>query len=129
MGILTILSFINTIVWTHPIGSNEIFEEKAWKELHKDATHHFEQILEVAPEKTTAVWSLTSHLTNQKWERHAGHCWWNKDEFISDIVQWTPTHGHTSISQWEKTYIHQFCIDTGYYLEDQARAMTDRNGW
>ena len=25
--------------------------------------------------------------------RHAGHCWRNKDELISDVLLWTPTYG------------------------------------
>ena len=25
--------------------------------------------------------------------RHAGHCWGSKDELISDVLQWTPSHG------------------------------------
>ena len=28
-----------------------------------------------------------------KWTRHAGHCWRSRDEFISDILLWTPTYG------------------------------------
>ena len=28
--------------------------------------------------------------------RHAGHCWRNRDELISDVLLWTPTYG------WEK---------------------------
>ncbi len=25
--------------------------------------------------------------------RHAGHCWRSRDEPISDVLQWTPSHG------------------------------------
>ena len=25
--------------------------------------------------------------------RHAGHCWRSKDELVSDLLLWTPTHG------------------------------------
>ena len=25
--------------------------------------------------------------------RHAGHCWRSRDELISDVLQWTPSHG------------------------------------
>ena len=27
--------------------------------------------------------------------RHAGHCWRSRDELISDVLLWTPTHGQT----------------------------------
>ena len=39
---------------------NETLEEKAWWELHKDATRCFEQILEAAPYKRATVLPLTS---------------------------------------------------------------------
>ena len=26
--------------------------------------------------------------------RNAGHCWRSRDELISDVLLWTPTHGH-----------------------------------
>ena len=44
--------------------------------------------------------------------QHAGHSWEYKDKLISNGILWTPTHGHTSISQPAKTYIHQLCADT-----------------
>ena len=31
--------------------------------------------------------------------RHAGHSWISEDELISDILWWTPTHGHTIVGQ------------------------------
>ena len=43
-----------------------------------------------------------SHLppisqTNQvRWVKHAECCWRSKDKFISKVLLWTPTHGHTS---------------------------------
>ena len=42
---------------------NKIRKEKARWELHKNATHCFEQILEATRYKTLAVHLLTSHLT------------------------------------------------------------------
>ena len=39
----------------------------------------------------------------------------------SDYLQWTPTHGHTSVDQLAKTYIHKLCADTGCHLEDLPR--------
>ena len=29
--------------------------------------------------------------------KHAGHCWRSKDELISDVLLWKPTHGHASV--------------------------------
>ena len=41
---------------------NKAYREKAWRQLHKDATSHIEQILEATSPKTTAVQPPTSHL-------------------------------------------------------------------
>ena len=37
--------------------------------------------------------------------RHAGHCWRNRDELISDILQWTPTYGRAKAGRPVRTYI------------------------
>ena len=38
----------------------------------------------------------------ERWARHVGNCWWNKDKLMSDILLWTTIHGHTSDGQSEK---------------------------
>ena len=58
-----------------------------------------------------------------------GNCWRSKDELISDIPLWGPTHGHINVGQPAKTYIHQLCVDTRYSLEDLPGTMNDRDGW
>ena len=50
-------------------------------------------------------------------------------ELISNVLLWTPTHGHTSVDRLAKTYIHQLYADTGCCLEDLLRAMADRDRW
>ena len=47
------------------------------------------------------------------WTRHAGHCWRSKDELISDVLLWTPTHGRAKAGRPARTYIQQLCEDTG----------------
>ena len=64
-----------------------------------------------------------------RWTRHAGHCWRSKNELISDILQWTPSHGRAKARQPARTYIQQLSADTGYSLEDFPGAMDDRDGW
>ena len=61
--------------------------------------------------------------------RHAGHCWRSKDELISDILLWKPSHGHASVGRPAKTYIDQLYADTGCRVEDLSGAMNDREGW
>ena len=88
--------------------------------------------------------SLRQHLTKQQLYGHlppitktikvrrtrdAGHCWRSKDELISDILLWTSSHGRAKAGRPARTYIQQFCSDTGYSLEDFPGAMDDRDGW
>ena len=61
--------------------------------------------------------------------RPAGHCWRSRDEFISDIVLWTPSHGRAKVGRPAITYTRQLCADTGCSLEDLPRAMDDRDRW
>ena len=61
--------------------------------------------------------------------RHAGHCWRSKDELISDVLLWTPTHGFASVGRPARTYIQQLCEDTGCNPEDLPEAMSDREKW
>ena len=47
----------------HYVDTNKMHGEKAWWELHKNATCCLEQILEATAYKTAAVRLPTSHLT------------------------------------------------------------------
>ena len=61
--------------------------------------------------------------------RHVGHCWRSWDELISDILLWIPSHGWAKAGQPARTYIQQFCANTGCSLENLSEAMDDREGW
>ena len=61
--------------------------------------------------------------------RHAGHCWRSRDELISDVLQWTPSHGRAKAGWPARTYIQQLCEDTGCSPEDRSEAMNDREEW
>ena len=50
--------------------------------------------------------------------RHAGHCWRNRDELISDVLLWTPTYGRAKAGRPARTYIQQLCEDTECSPED-----------
>ena len=58
--------------------------------------------------------------------RHAGHYWRSRDELISDVLLWTPTHGRAKAGRPARTYIQQLCEDTGCCPEDLPEAMNDR---
>ena len=61
--------------------------------------------------------------------RHAAHCWWSRDELISDVLLWTPTYGRAKAGRPARTYIQHLCEDTGCSLEDRPKAMNDREKW
>ena len=61
--------------------------------------------------------------------RHAGHCWRSRDELISDVLLWTPTHGRAKAGLPARTYIQQLCEDTGCCPEDLPETMNDREKW
>ena len=64
-----------------------------------------------------------------KWTRHAGHCWRSRDDLISDVLQWTPSHRQAKAERPAQTYIQQLCANTGCSSEDLLEAMNDREGW
>ena len=50
--------------------------------------------------------------------RHVGHCLRRRDELISDILLWTPSHGRAKAGQSARTCIQQLCVDIVCNLED-----------
>ena len=60
---------------------------------------------------------------NVRRTRHAGHCWRSKNELISDVLLWTPSHGRANVGQPARTNIQQLYADTGCSLEDLQGAM------
>ena len=61
--------------------------------------------------------------------RHAGHCWRSKDELISDVLLWTPTHSREKAGRPARTYIQQLGENTGFCPEDLPEAMNDWEKW
>ena len=61
--------------------------------------------------------------------RHAGLCWRSRDELISDVHQWTPSHGRAKAGRPVRTSMKQLCEDTGCSPEDLPEAMNDREEW
>ena len=60
----------------------------------------------------------------------ATHCWRSRDELISDVLLWIPSHGWVKARWPARTYIQQLCTDMGCNLEDLSEAMDDRErGW
>ena len=60
--------------------------------------------------------------------RHAGPCWRSRDELISDVLRWTPSHGRAKAGHPARTYTQQLYADTGCSPEDLPEAMDDKEG-
>ena len=45
--------------------------------------------------------------------RHARHCWRSRDELVSDVLRWTPSHGRAKAGRPARTCIQRLCADTG----------------
>ena len=59
--------------------------------------------------------------------RHAVHCWRSKDELISDVLLWTPSHGWAKVGWPARTYLQYLSADTGCSLEDLPGVIDDRD--
>ena len=58
--------------------------------------------------------------------RHAGHCWKSRDNLISDVLLWTPSHSRSKAGRPARTYVEQLCEDMGCSYEDLPEAMNNR---
>ena len=71
---------------------------------------------------------LPSHKPIQiRRTRREGHCWRNKDEFISNVLLWTPGNGRASGGRPSIIYMDQLCADTGCSQEDLLETKADRD--
>ena len=61
--------------------------------------------------------------------RHTGNCWRSRDELISDVLLWNPSHGRAKAGWPVRTYIQQLCKDTAYSPENLPEAMNNREEW
>ena len=61
--------------------------------------------------------------------RHLGHSSKSKDELISDILLWTPSHERAKAERPAITNIQQLCADTGHSPENLPGARDHRDVW
>ena len=84
--------------------------------------------------------SWRQHSTKQQLYRHlppitktvqvrrtrlAGHCWRSKDELISDVLLWTPSHGRAKAGRPARTYLQLLFAYTGCSLEDLSSILAE----
>ena len=58
--------------------------------------------------------------------RHAGNCLESKNKLISDVLQWTPSHGRAKAGRPARTYIQQPFEDMGCSPEDLPEWTIER---
>ena len=113
-----------------PILSTIVKYIAKWRQLHKNAA-----ILNNSWRQHPTKQQLHGHLPpitktiQVRRTGHAGHCWGSRDELISDVVLWTPSHSREKVGRPAWTYIQQLCEDTGCNPEDVPEVMNDREGW
>ena len=64
-----------------------------------------------------------------RWPRYAGCCRRSKDELISGVHLWTPSHGRASVGRIRRIYLQQLCSNTFCSLEELPGVMDDRDIW
>ena len=105
------------------------------KKLDGNYTRMLRAILNKSWRQHPTKQHLYSHLSpimktiQARRTRHAGHCWRSRDELISDVLLWTPSHGRAKAGRSARTYMQQLCEDTGCNPEDLPEAMTNREEW
>ena len=112
------------------MGAYEAAGEEAGRKLYKNVESSIKQVLATTPHETPTIRTLAPHHKNYPSSTNqTGHCWRSKDELISDVLLWTPTHGCARVGRPARTYIQQLCEDTGCNPEDLPEAMNDREKW
>ena len=106
-----------------------MYVEKDWRQIHKTAASFTEQDLETPPHKTAPVRPAITKTIQATRTRYVGLCQRSKDELISDLLSWTPSHGRAMVGRPARTDIQLFCADTGCSLEDLLGAIDDRDTW
>ena len=102
------------------------------KKLDGNYTRMLQAILNTSWRQHPTKQQLYSHLPpitktiKIRQTRHAGHCWRSRDELISDVLLWTPSHGQAKAGRPARTYIHQLCANKGCSPEDLLKAMDNR---
>ena len=89
---------------------------KSWKQ-HPTKQHLYDHLPPIT--KTIKI----------RWTRHAGYCWWSRDQPISDVLQWTPSYGRAKARRPVRTYLQQLCAETGCSLENLPEAMDNKKVW
>ena len=126
-------SFFQTaVIWILLYGgSTWTLTKPMEKKLDSNYTRMLRAILNESWRQHPTRHQLYSHLPpimktiKIRQTRHAGHCWRSRNELISDVLLWTPSHGRAKAGRPARTYIQQLCEDMGCSPEDLPEARND----
>ena len=81
--------------------------------------------------QSTGLWTNPRHVNHFPGTQNAFcRIWRAKQELASDLLLWTPHHGHqTQVGRPKITYIDELCRDTRCLPEYLPTLMHDRDGW
>ena len=105
------------------------------KNLDGNYTRMLRPILNKSWRQHTTKQQLYGHLPSMtktikiRRPRHSGHRWRSRDELISDVLLWSPSHRRSKVGCSARTYIQQLYADMGYSQEDLPKEMDDRKVW
>ena len=107
MGFLSRCSWIGTTIWMHHMDINKMYRKKP----NMNYTRRIHTVLKKSNKQHLTKQQLYSHLppiwktTQVRQTRHAGYYMRSKEELMTDILLWTPTHWHISVGQPARTNI------------------------
>ena len=102
------------------------------KKLDSNFTRMLRTILNESWRQNPTRQQLYGHLQSIRKTiqvRRTRDCGRSKDEFISHVLPWTPSHGRAKAGRPARNYIQQLCADTGCSPEDLSGVIDDREGW
>ena len=101
-------------------------QKNTWQQLHKNAATNIKLLLEPSPDKASALRPPTTH--HEKSQNQTNQTRRNRDELMTVLLLWTPSHGRVKSGWPARTYIHQPWADTGCSSEDLPAVMVDMVG-
>ena len=104
------------------------------KNLDNNYTRMLRAILNRSWRQHTTKQQLYSHLPSVtktiqiRRTRHTGHCRRSRNELISEVLQWTPSHGRAKAGRPARIYMQQLCEYTGVALGTCRKRWTIGRG-
>ena len=113
-NILPSIGRVNSNIWMNHMDPDKAYRDKSRQEI----TRMLRAILYKSWKQHPTKQQQYSHrppfskTIQIKQKRHGVYCGRIKDELISDVLLWTPSHGRASVERPARTYLQLLCTDT-----------------